>query len=136
MLAAPLIAGNDLRNMKKETIEILTNKEVIAVDQDSLGVQALKYSDNEDGVEVWIKPLKNGDWAFCFLNKSEQKHKIDFDWSNKWISDDISKKTLDTKEASYSIKDLWTKKNLGDTKKKLTAEIPSHDVLMVKLIKQ
>jgi alpha-galactosidase len=136
MLAAPLMAGNDLRNMKKETIEILTNKDVIAVDQDSLGVQGLKFSDNESGVEVWAKPLKNGDWVICFLNKSEQKQKIDFDWSKKNINDDISKKTLNTNEVVYSIKDVWTKKNLGDTKKKLIGDVGFHDVLMVRLVKQ
>jgi alpha-galactosidase len=136
MLAAPLIAGNDLRNMKKETIEILTNKDVIAVNQDSLGVQALKYNDNDNGVEVWVKPLRNDDWAVCFLNKAEQKRKVDFDWSKNNIADDISKKTLNTNEVVYSIKDLWANKNLGTTKKKLIAEVPMHDVLMVRLIKQ
>jgi alpha-galactosidase len=136
MLAAPLMAGNDLRNMKKEVTEVLTNKDVLAVDQDSLGVQGLKFNDNENGVETWVKPLKNGDWAICFLNKSEQKQKIDFDWAKKYIADDISKKTLNTNEATYSLKDLWAKKNLGSTKKKLVAEIPSHDVLMIRLVKQ
>lgn len=135
MLAAPLMAGNDLRNMKKEVTEVLTNKDVLAVDQDSLGVQGLKFNDNENGVETWVKPLKNGDWAICFLNKSEQKQKIDFDWAKKYIADDISKKTLNTNKTTYSIKDLWTKKNLGSTKKNLIAEIPSHDVLMVRLMK-
>ncbi len=135
MLAAPLMAGNDLRDMKKEINEILTNKDVIAVDQDSLGVQGLKYSDNESGVEVWIKPLNKNDWAICFFNKSEQKQKIDFDWSKKNISDDISKKTLNTNDFTYSIKDLWSKKNLGTTKKSLRAEIPPHDVLMIRLTK-
>jgi alpha-galactosidase len=136
MLAAPLISGNDLRNMKKETLEILTNKDVIAVDQDSLGIQALKFNDNENGVEVWVKPLKNGDWAVCFLNKTEQKRKIDFDWSKNYIADDISKNTLNTKDVVFTIKDLWTKKNLGTTTKVLTAEIQPHDVLIVRLVRQ
>ena len=136
MLAAPLMAGNDLRTMKQEITEILTNKDVLAVDQDSLGVQGLKFNDNESGVETWVKPMKNGDWAICFLNKSEKKLKIDFDWSKKYIADDISKKTLNTNEATYSLKDLWTKKVLGSTKKNLVAEIPSHDVLMIRLVKQ
>lgn len=136
MLAAPLIAGNDVRSMKKEIADILTNKDVIAIDQDSLGVQALKYTDNENGVEVWVKPLKNDDWAVCFLNKSEQKQKIDFDWSKHYIADDVSNKILDTKGIQFGIRDLWSKKNLGDTKKRLTAEVASHDVLMVRLIKQ
>ena len=57
MLAAPLISGNDLRHMSPETLEILTNKEVIAVNQDALGVEGFAYSANE-GVEVWFKPLE------------------------------------------------------------------------------
>ena len=57
MPAAPLISGNDLQHMSKETREILTNKEVIAVNQDALGVEGFKYS-AKDGVEVWFKPLK------------------------------------------------------------------------------
>jgi alpha-galactosidase len=136
IVAAPLMAGNDVRKMKKETIEILTNKEVIAVDQDSLGVQGLKFKDDEQGVEIWAKPLQVGDWAVCFLNRSEQKRKIELDWSKIVIGDDLSKKTLNTNEASFIVRDLWGKKNMGDTKKKLVAEIASHDVLMVRLIKQ
>jgi alpha-galactosidase len=136
IVAAPLMAGNDVRNMKKETIEILTNKEVIAVDQDSLGVQGLKFKNDEQGLEVWAKPLQVGDWAVCFLNRSEQKRKIELDWSKIVIGDDISKKTLNTNEAVFTVRDLWGKKNISDTKKKLIAEIASHDVLMVRLIKQ
>ena len=56
---APLISGNDLRQMPKATLEILTNPEVIALNQDKLGVQALRYS-AKDGVEVWFKPLSGG----------------------------------------------------------------------------
>jgi alpha-galactosidase len=136
IVAAPLMAGNDVRNMKKETIEILTNKEVIAIDQDSLGVQGLKFKDNEQGVEVWAKPLRREDWAVCFLNRSEQKRFIDVDWSRMVIGDDISKTSLNPNEGFFMVRDVWLKKNISDTKKKLSAEIPSHDVLMVRLIKQ
>ncbi len=65
MLAAPLIAGNDAREMSKETREILTNKEIIAVNQDALGVQAFPAI-SEDGLEVWAKPLSNVDGRFVF----------------------------------------------------------------------
>jgi alpha-galactosidase len=58
MLAAPLIADNDLRSMSEQTKEVLTNKEVIAVNQDSFGIQGLKYA-VRDSVEIWTKPLKN-----------------------------------------------------------------------------
>jgi alpha-galactosidase len=136
MVAAPLMTGNDVRKMKKETIEILTNKEVIAVDQDSLGVQGLKYKDDEQGVEVWAKPLQGGDWAVCFLNRSEQKRTIEVEWSKIVIGDDVSKTTLNTNEAFFLVRDLWGKKNISDTKKKLLGVIASHDVLLVRLMKQ
>ena len=136
MLAAPLIAGNDPRTMTKETLEILTNPEVIAIDQDSLGVQGFRYNDNQDGVEVWVKPLKNGDWAVCFLNRSLKGHELNLDWSRNIVSDDISKTTLNANEKTYSIRDLWTKKDLGSTQDKLHANVPSRDVLMLRLTGQ
>jgi alpha-galactosidase len=136
MMAAPLIAGNDLRNMSKETIEILCNREAIAVDQDSLGVQGFRYTDDHQGIEVWAKPLSRGAWAICFLNRSDKTRKVEFDWAKNHIADDISKTTLEAKEATYAIRDIWTKKNLGTTQKTLTGEIPSRDVLMVRLTKQ
>ena len=134
MMAAPLISGNDLSAMSTTTKEILMNKEVIAVDQDSLGVQGYKY-DSKDSVEVWVKPLMIDDWAICFLNRSLQKQKVDFDWSKNIITDELSKRTLNTNETKYNIRNLWVKKNIGTTKKKLTAKIASHDVLMVRLSK-
>lgn len=133
IVAAPLIAGNDLRAMSKETIEILTNKEVIAVNQDSLGVQGFRYSD--DGpVEVWVKPLSKGDWAVCFLNRSEKTVKFEFDWSKHNIYDGLSNTKIDN-ALVYQVRDLWKKKIIGDTKKKIVAEIGTHDVMMVRLIK-
>jgi alpha-galactosidase len=133
MLAAPLIAGNDLRNMSKETIEVLTNKEVIAVNQDSLGVQGFKYSVN-DSVETWFKPLKNGDWAVGFLNRNKAKPvEINFDWQEQVIIDTLSKAVLDAKQITFKIRNLWTKKDAGNTKKPLKAIVPPHDILMLRL---
>jgi alpha-galactosidase len=136
LLAAPLIAGNDLRGMSKETIQILTNREVIAIDQDSLGVQGFRYNDDEEGLEVWMKPLSHGDWAVCFLNRSAKTQKVDFDWSNHVIQDDLSRMALNTNEAVYAIRDLWKKKDLGTTQGRLVAEVSAHDVLMLRLTKQ
>jgi alpha-galactosidase len=69
MLAAPLIAGNDLASMNSETRAILTNRAVIAVDQDPLGAQATRIRVDGD-LEVWVKPLANGDRAVVLLNRS------------------------------------------------------------------
>jgi alpha-galactosidase len=132
MLAAPLMAGNDLRKMNEETRSILTNKEVIAVDQDPLGIEALKYSDN-DSLQIWFKPLKNNDWAVCFLNRSNKTRQLEFNWQNEVVTDTLSKRELNTKATTYRLRDLWLMKDIGDTKKPLKAIIASHDVLMLKL---
>ncbi len=134
MLAAPLIAGNDVRNMSKETREILTNKEVIAVDQDALGIQGFPAI-SEDGLEVWAKPLSNDEWAICFLNRSDRAKSINFDWKNHFIKDDFAQKQFDAKKTVYKIRDLWLKKSAGTTETVLKADIPSHDVVMLRLSK-
>jgi alpha-galactosidase len=134
MLAAPLIAGNDLRNMTKDIVEVLTNKEVIAVNQDSLGIQGLKYA-VRDSVEIWAKPLKNGDWAVAFLNRSTVAKPINYNWDEEAVKDPVANLILDTKAVSYKLRNLWTKKESGNTKKQLQATIPAHDILMFRLIK-
>ncbi len=132
MLAAPLMAGNDLRNMSKETLAILTNEEVIAVNQDSLGIQGFKYA-MRGNVEIWFKPLQSEDWAVCFLNRGKQPQKVEFDWSTERINDDFAKRELNTKSSAYEILDLWTKKKAGTTNESFYATIPSHDVVMLRL---
>ena len=134
MLAAPLIAGNDMRKMDESTKDILTNKEVIAVNQDVRGIEALKYSD-KDSLQVWFKPLSNDEWAVCFLNRSSKAKQIDFNWQNEIVNDDLSKRELNAKTTTYKLRDLWLKKDMGDTKKPMEATIGSHDVLVLKLSK-
>lgn len=84
MLATPLMAGNDLRKMDTETKEILTNKEVIAVNQDKLGQQARRFMDMGEK-EIWAKPLVNGELAVCFLNRTESVWKLNYDWHKQTI---------------------------------------------------
>jgi alpha-galactosidase len=135
MLAAPLIAGNDLRNMTEETRAILTNKEVIAVNQDSLGIQGLKYA-TRDSVEVWFKPLTGDDWAFCFLNRSVLPKQIEFDWRKEIVNDDVAKRHFTVASTNYLLRDLWQKKETGNTDKPLKVFVPAHDVLMFRLVKK
>jgi alpha-galactosidase len=132
MLAAPLIAGNDLRNMSKETIEILTNKEVIAVDQDVLGIQGFRFIEDE-GLETWFKPLDKDEWAVCFLNRREEPAKINFAWKEHWVDDSFSHKKTDFANITYSIRDLWKKADAGKTDVNFVATVPSHDVVMLRL---
>lgn len=134
MLAAPLIAGNDLRTMTPEIIEILTNAEVIAVDQDSLGIQALRYM-KKGNLEIWIKPLKGKEYAVCFLNRDDKPVKIEYDWKERPIKDDFAHYELDFNKVSFKIRDLWAGKSIGTTEKVLKTMIPGHDILMLRLSK-
>jgi alpha-galactosidase len=134
MLAAPLISGNDLRSMPKETLQILTNKNVLAVNQDVLGVEAFVYSE-KDGVEIWFKPLSNDSWAMCVLNRNKEAKKISFDWINERVADSFSKRETHFDTTTYSLRNLWSKQDAGDTVKILDTEVPGHDVLMLRLDK-
>jgi alpha-galactosidase len=134
MLAAPLISGNDLRKMTPQTISILTNKEAIAVDQDSLGIECFKYY-LFDGMEIYVKALKDNSLAVCFLNRSSREQTIDFDWKAHMIVDSLSKLNVDFNKNSYTLLDLWAKKNVGTTNKVFKQTIASHDVVMLKLSK-
>ena len=85
MMASPLIAGNDLRAMDAETISILNNKDMIAVDQDSLGIQGFRY-EVKDSVETWLKPLKKNAWALMYFNRSHSSKKIEINLKNMQIN--------------------------------------------------
>ncbi len=135
MLAAPLIAGNDLRDMTPETKEILENKEVIDVDQDSLGIEGFRYS-SADSIEIWFKPLERGDWAMCFLNRSLATKKVGFDFNKESVSDNLSGRNADFSNTVYTLRNLWSKTDIGRTKQPFEASVPGHDVLMLRLIKR
>jgi alpha-galactosidase len=134
MLASPLIMGNDLRKAKPETIKTLANKEVLAVNQDKLGIQGLRYSDN-DKIEIWVKPLSNNEWAISFINMNNAPYDLNFDWAEQEIGDNLNNRTLYTEKETFKIRDLFNHIELGDSKKPLKAKIGVHDVLMVKLYK-
>ncbi len=132
MLAAPLISGNDLRTMSDETRRILTNHEVIAVDQDGLGIQGFQYS-AKDGVEIWFKPLSNGDWAMVILNRSTEGRRVSFDWKSENVTDTLSNRGAGFNTTTYKLRDLWAGRDAGTTERTLSADVPPHDVLMFRL---
>jgi len=132
MVNAPLIAGTNIQKASDETIEILTNTEAIAINQDKLGIQGFKESEI-DSLEIWYKPLDDGEWAVCFLNRDSIAKTIDYNWAEKVINDDLSKRETKFNEITYSIRDVWAHKDLGNTKKSLKAVVPLHDVLMLHL---
>ena len=135
MLAAPLIAGNDLRSMSGETKAILTNREVVAVDQDSLGVQGFAHKAMLDGIEIWFKPLAGGDWAMAILNRSGTPQGVAFDWSMENVGDDLSHRNTDFGKTTYAIRDLWRKRDAGTTAQALSVTVPAHGAEFYRLRK-
>jgi alpha-galactosidase len=104
------------------------------VDQDKLGIQGFKYS-AKDGVEVWFKPLAGDAWALCLLNRTNAARTVTFDWKAEKVNDAFAKRDARFDSTVYALRDLWTKKDLGTTKEPLKAEVPSRDVLMLRLNK-
>ena len=135
MLAAPLIAGNDVRHISRETLGILANKEAIAVDQDALGVEGFMHL-AKDGVEVWFKPLSHEAWAVCVLNRNSTTKPVVFSWKQEQVQDPLAKREAAFDRTLYAVRDLWTKLERGTTATDLVAEVPGHDVLMLRLTKQ
>ena len=127
---SPLIMGNDVRTASKETVDILSNKEAIAINQDPLGIEGFRYM-AKDSLEIWVKPLANDSWAICFLNRNTESYKLDFDWNKQIIEDTIFNKKINFSQGVYSIRNVFTKKDIGTTKNKLQTNIPARDVLLV-----
>jgi alpha-galactosidase len=132
MMASPLLLGNDIRNMDKETLATLTNKDVIAIDQDPLGVQGLRYK-QDGGIEVWFKPLKGGDWAMCVFNRNTEAKQYTINWKDMDFKDDLSGLSTNLATKVYNIKNLWTGKAEGKTGKVRTLNVPAEDVVLYRL---
>jgi alpha-galactosidase len=120
LLSAPLLAGNDIANMSADTKEILLNKEVIAVDQDVMGLQGRRVK-KTGGLEVWSKQLADGGRAVALLNRSDKAATISADWQ------DIGYPAA----VNATVRDLWAKKDVGRKSGSYSAEVPSHGVVMV-----
>ena len=127
ILAAPLIAGNDLFHMTEPTREILTNKEVIAVNQDPAGKQGYKVSDDGDQ-EVWVKPMSDGSFAVLLLNRGKD---------GAFMMTTVEQVGLQ-KAASYKVVNLWSQGNRYQEKTYSTndlirSSVPSHGVAMFRV---
>src|SRR5271170_1277537 len=120
LLAAPLLAGNDLSTMKAETIALLTNREVIAIDQDRLGKQADRVR-AEGTQEIWTRPLADGSKAVGIFNR--------FDWPQ---TIEINFREFGFK-SSVKARDIWAAKDLGTLSGDYAARVPSHGVVLLRV---
>ena len=126
IMHSPLLLGNDLTKMSSETIEIVTNKDIIALNQSDFVYQARRFVDYGD-LEVWAKPLVStvsGEVAVSLLNRTREEATIKFDL--KSIGIDASK--------GYTVKDLWSKKEYPKTNTdSLSLQVPKHGVVVLKI---
>jgi len=122
LLAAPLMAGNDIRTMDEQTKSILTNKYAIAVNQDKLGKQGSKIFDEGD-FEVWSKSLIGNEIAMIFFNRNEKEFTFNIDWQQLGIKN------------VREIFDIWKGQTIGNTNSIKAFTIPGHSVIFCRLMK-
>lgn len=122
ILAAPLMAGNDIMHMTSDTRDILTNKEMIAVDQDPLGIQGHRVWKDGDQ-EVWSKQLSDGSRAVALLNRGGSEQKITANWTDIGYPQSLS----------AQVRDIWNHKDLGAKMGSFSANVPSHGVVVIKV---
>lgn len=122
ILSAPLMLGNDIRELTPEIYAIITNKEMIDINQDPLGKQGSKIRDEGDQ-EVWVKQLSDGSRAVVLFNRSESVTQM----SVKWI------------EIGYpgnlkaEVRDLWKKEDIGEFTDQYSDEVPAHGVVALRI---
>jgi len=132
ILGSPLMLGNDLRNMDKQVMEIILNKEITAINQDHLCYQGRKVYDSgvgqskyekDFGLQVWAKKLStSGEYAIALLNRSDYNNTLSANW-----------KSLGLDPKTVTVRDLWQHKDLGSFENKFETVIPSHNVVMIKV---
>ena len=122
ILAAPLLAGNDIRSMTEETKSILMNREIIAVDQDAKGEQGHRVWD-EGPLEIWVRPLADGSKAVGLFNRGESTLQI------------VLKLNQIGAGPKAKLRDLWAQRDLGSVENSYSADVPKHGVVMLKVSK-
>jgi alpha-galactosidase len=122
ILAAPFIAGNDVRAMSASTRDILTNREVLAVDQDSLGVEGILVEEGPPEHQVWVKPLRDGARAVALLNRGNAPAAIT-----------AAVERLGLRADSVRVRDLWAQADRGTLTRAYHATVPAHGVVLVRV---
>jgi alpha-galactosidase len=117
-----LIVGSDLTAMDAYTVETLTNSEVIALNQDPLGIQAARVSQDGD-LEVFAKPLASGDWAVALLNRGSTGSDMRVEW----------RKDLGTDWPAAAVRDLWAHRDLGVHRDRFATTVGSHVAVMLRV---
>jgi len=127
LLSAPLLLGCDLAQIDDFTLGLLTNDEVLAINQDSLGRQATQFS-NIDGKVIYAKTLEDGSYAVGLFNRGEAETSITLKWG-PWGN-------LPTAHVgtTFQVRDLWRQQDLGEFKDSYETKVDPHGVVLIRLI--
>jgi len=120
LLSAPLLIGCDISKMDDFTLNLLTNDEVLAVDQDVLGKQA-QQKIKKPNYQVWMKQLEDGSYTVGIFNLDKAYQTISVNWGSIGLN------------GNYKIRDLWQQKDLSTSSSSFTTKIPPHGVTLIKL---
>jgi alpha-galactosidase len=121
ILAAPLLAGNDVREMPAATRDILLNREVIAVDQDRAGKQGKRVGQSGDQ-EIWVRELAGNDYAVGIFNRGIDAKEVAVNWAD-----------IGLKKKINSVRDLWEKRDIKIGGPKYTVTVPGHSVVFLRV---
>jgi alpha-galactosidase len=124
IVAAPLIFSGDITRMDDFTLSLLSNDEVIDVDQDPLGKPGYRVSKNKDR-EIWVRQMDDGSMVVGLFNRGETEAKITVRWTD-----------LNSKIPYYKVRDLWRQKNVGTFRNKFSSRVGRHGVVLIRLWKQ
>lgn len=120
LVAAPLIFSGDITRLDDFTLSLLTNDEIIEVDQDALGKPGYRISKVGDA-EVWIRQIVDGSHAVGLFNRSQKDMNITAFWKDLGIS------------GKQKVRDLWRQEDIGGFNDKFTIGVPAHGVVMVRM---
>ncbi len=120
LLAAPLLAGNDLTSMSPTTLALLTNPEVVAADQDPADIQGYRVA-QEGPLEVWVKPLADGSKAVGLFNRSHSNATVTAYFRDIGVGD------------SVIVRDLWARRDLGTFENNFSQTVPRHGVVLTRI---
>ncbi|HEX3049124.1 MAG TPA: hypothetical protein VHP83_00600, partial [Aggregatilineaceae bacterium] len=125
ILASPLLAGTDVRNMDDYTRQTLTNTEVIALNQDSLGIQASRVR-NDGDYQIFAKPLADGSWGIALLNRSTADHLMTVNWQAD----------LQVDWTAAQVRNLWEHADQGLFEKSYSVNVLAHEAVMLRVYPQ
>ena len=121
VLAAPMLLGSDMAQLDPLTLDLLTNEEVLAVNQDPLGKQGRRVKADEDGREVWVRELEDGTRAVALFNRGAEASRVELRFADLGLT------------GQQAVRDLWAKKDLGRFAEGWGAVVPRHGALLLKI---